>query len=184
MDWHTVTTARLNLPFILHPALCKGRYAPGMTTSDPSGSPVFARIAIGIDFSRSSDSALTLARTHFPGGERLLIHVVDARAASVPDLSGAGMVPITPGPDLLGTLGAVDRERLETLSQVGESRETVMGDPASALVEAAEKWGAELIVVGSHQQGAVERFFVGSVAEQVLKKSRVPVLVVKVGGER
>ena len=160
-----------------------------MTSTDPSdsnlsGGPAFARIAIGIDFSRSSESALALARTRFPGGERLLIHVVDARAAAMPDISGAGMVPMTPGPDLLGTLSEVDKSQLEALTQVGESRETVLGDPASALVEAAEKWGAELIVVGSHQQGAVERFFVGSVAEQVLKKSRIPVLVVKVGGGR
>ena len=154
-----------------------------MTTSDsPVGQQPFARIVIGIDFSRSSENALHLARARFPNAERLLIHVLDARAAAVPDLSGAGSIPTFPSAEMLSTLSETDKALLDKLTEVGESQETVIGDPASALVDAAEKWGAELIVVGSHQQGAVERFFVGSVAEQVLKKARVPVLVVKVGG--
>ncbi|AWN22968.1 universal stress protein [Deinococcus irradiatisoli] len=143
----------------------------------------FSRVAIGIDFSASARDALALARARFPEAERLLIHVVDARAAAVPDISGAGMVPVTSSPELINTLTRVDKHRLDDLTEVGESQETVTGDPASALVEAAEQWGADLIVVGSHQQGAIEHFFVGSVAEQVLKKARVPVLVVKVGGQ-
>ena len=153
-----------------------------MTTSEDlnAGQP-FARIAIGIDFSASSEQALRLARGRFPSAERLLLHVVDARVTAVPDLSGAGMVPMTSSPELLNTLTEVDKHRLDSLTHPGESQETVTGDPASALVEAAEQWGADLIVVGSHQQGAIEHFFVGSVAEQVLKKARVPVLVVKVG---
>ncbi|AZI42034.1 universal stress protein [Deinococcus psychrotolerans] len=156
-----------------------------MTTPMPASTPTpqpFARVAIGIDFSASSDGALLLARSRFPGAERLLIHVVDVRAAATPDISGAGLVPMMASPDLINTLTQVDKSRLDKLTEVGESHEIVSGDPASALVEAAQAWGADLIVVGSHQQGTIEHFFVGSVAEQVLKKSRLPVLVIKVGG--
>ncbi|GAA3996863.1 universal stress protein [Deinococcus rubellus] len=144
----------------------------------------FARVVIGIDFSSSSAGALELARTRFPGAERLLIHVVDARVAAMPDISGAGLVPMTSSPDLLNTLTQVDRSRLDQLTEVGESQQLVSGDPAAALVEAAQAWNADLVVVGSHNQGAVEHFFVGSVAEQVVKRAQVPVLVVKRGRQR
>lgn len=156
-----------------------------MTSSDLTerSSGAFARVAIGIDFAGSSQAALQLARSRFPDAERLLIHVVDARASAVPDLSGAGMVPITSSPDLIATLSAVDKTRLDKLTQVGESQELVVGDPASALVEAAEAWGADVLVVGTHNQGAFEHFFVGSVAEQVVKKARIPVLVIKAAGK-
>ncbi len=143
-----------------------------MTTPRVLRSPEpFGRVAIGIDFSESASGALALARARFPDAERLLLHVVDARAAALPDISGAGMVPMTSSPDLISTLTQVDKARLDEITEVGESQEIVTGDPASALVEAAQAWGAEMIVVGSHQQGAIEHFFVGSVAEQVLKKS-------------
>ena len=160
-----------------------------MTTSDdhlPASAAAraeapFARVAIGIDFSESSVGALELARTRFPGAERLLIHVVDARVAAMPDISGAGLVPMTSSPELLTTLSQVDHSRLDKLTEVGESQQLVTGDPAAALVEAAQSWNADLIVVGSHNQGTIEHFFVGSVAEQVVKRAQVPVLVVKRG---
>lgn len=144
----------------------------------------FARVAIGIDFSESSAGALELARQRFAGAERLLIHVVDAHIAAVPDISGAGLVPMTSSPGLINTLTQVDHSRLDQLTEVGESQQLVTGDPAAALVEAAQAWNADLIVVGSHNQGAVEHFFVGSVAEQVVKRAQVPVLVVKRGHQR
>lgn len=144
----------------------------------------FQKVAIGIDFSGSSDGALGLARSHFPQAERLLIHVVDSRAAVIPDLSGAGMVPMMPAGDLLGTLSETDSRLLDKVAQAGEYKEVVSGDPASALVDAARAWGADLLVVGTHTQGALEHFFVGSVAEQVLKKAGMPVLVIKQEKER
>ncbi|WP_161882761.1 universal stress protein [Deinococcus alpinitundrae] len=163
-----------------------------MTTSDPNvpapvvarAEALFARVAIGIDFSESSAGALELARTRFPGAERLLVHVVDARVAAMPDISGAGLVPMTSSPDLLDTLAKVDHSRLDQLTEVGESQQLVTGDPAAALTEAAQAWNADLIVVGSHNQGTIEHFFVGSVAEQVVKRAQVPVLVVKRGSQR
>ena len=99
----------------------------------------------------------------------------------MPDISGAGLVPMTSSPDLLNTLAQVDHSRLDELTEVGESQQLVTGDPAAALVEAAQGWNADLIVVGSHNQGTIEHFFVGSVAEQVVKRAQVPVLVVKRG---
>ena len=47
-------------------------------------------------------------------------------------------------------------------------------------MDAAEHWGAELlIVVGTHAQGSLEHFFIGSTAEKIVARSHLPVLTVR-----
>ena len=138
----------------------------------------FTKIVVGIDFSQSAQAALELARSRFPGAQLKLIHVVDARAGSVPDLSTGGISPIMPSAEVLTALSAEDERQLDRLALDGEEEEIVLGEPAQTLVQAAQQWGADLIVVGSHPQGALAHFFMGSVAEQVLRHSGIPVLIV------
>ena len=141
-------------------------------------SPAFQKIAVGIDFSASAQEALLLARSRFPGAKMRLIHVVDARAGSVPDLSTGGLAPVMPNAAVLTQLSAGDERQLDRLAQEGEEEEVVMGEPAQSLVQAAQEWGADLIVVGTHPQSGISRFFTGSVAESVLRQSGIPVLIV------
>jgi nucleotide-binding universal stress UspA family protein len=54
-----------------------------------------------------------------------------------------------------------------------------VGHPAEEIVEAAERAPADLVVLGSRGHSAVERFFVGSVAERVARHAPCPVLVVR-----
>ena len=138
----------------------------------------FTKIAVGIDFSQSAQAALELARSRFPGAQLKLIHVVDARAGSVPDLSTGGVSPVMPSAEVLTALSAGDERQLDRLALEGEEEEIVLGEPAQTLVQAAQQWGADLIVVGSHPQGALAHFFMGSVAEQVFRHSGIPVLIV------
>jgi nucleotide-binding universal stress UspA family protein len=138
----------------------------------------FQKIAVGIDFSQSAQAALDLARSRFPGAQLKLIHVVDARAGSVPDLSTGGLAPVMPSAEVLTQLSAGDGRQLDKMAREGEEEEVVMGDPAQTLVQAAQQWGADLIVVGTHPQGALAHFFMGSVAEGVLRRSGIPVLIV------
>ena len=138
----------------------------------------FMKIAVGIDFSQSAQAALELARSRFPGAQLKLIHVVDARAGSVPDLSTGGISPVMPSAEVLTALSAGDERQLDRLALEGEEEEIVLGEPAQTLVQAAQQWGADLIVVGSHPQGALAHFFMGSVAEQVFRHSGIPVLIV------
>lgn len=53
------------------------------------------------------------------------------------------------------------------------------GAPASALVNAAEEAGAEMIVMATHGRRGLSRLLMGSVAEQVVRTAKCPVLVVK-----
>ena len=51
--------------------------------------------------------------------------------------------------------------------------------PKSAILEEAEKFGADLIVVGSHGQGGVERFLLGSVSQAVSLHAKCSVEIVR-----
>ena len=51
--------------------------------------------------------------------------------------------------------------------------------PAKAICEYAEAHGIDLIVVGSHGRGGMERWLIGSVAERVVRHASVDVYVVR-----
>ena len=53
------------------------------------------------------------------------------------------------------------------------------GPAAQTIAEIADEIGADLIVMGTHGRSGIRRLLLGSVAEQVLRQSRCPVLFVK-----
>lgn len=54
---------------------------------------------------------------------------------------------------------------------------TETGEPAEAILRAAV--GADLIIIGTHGRGGFDRFRHGSVAEQIVREARTPVLLVR-----
>ena len=54
------------------------------------------------------------------------------------------------------------------------------GDPADEILEAAAAIGARMIAMGTHGRRGLSHVLLGSVAEQVVRRSRVPVLTVRV----
>jgi len=55
------------------------------------------------------------------------------------------------------------------------------GSPSREIVRYAEREGCDLIVMGTHGRGGIDRLLLGSVAERVVRSSEVPVLTVRVG---
>jgi nucleotide-binding universal stress UspA family protein len=51
--------------------------------------------------------------------------------------------------------------------------------PAKAICDYADEHGVDLIMVGSHGRGGVERWLIGSVAERVVRHANVNVYVVR-----
>ena len=54
-----------------------------------------------------------------------------------------------------------------------------LGDPAVAIVGAAERHGVDVIVVGSHERSWLSRLVSPSVSSEVLSGSTIPVMVIK-----
>lgn len=140
---------------------------------------MFQRILVPVDFSPSSERALALARQNFPGAQLRLMHVLDARAVAVPDLTTGGLSPVTPAVDLQRELGHVDEDALIAMAREGEEYALLAGEPVHAILQAAMDWNADLVVMGTHGRRGLAHVFLGSVAEQVVRGASVPVLVVR-----
>lgn len=128
------------------------------------------RVLVATDFGATSARAArrgaALAGRH--GAEILLAHVVDPAAWPVVGPASAAK-------------GAVERALAEQNARDlgGKARVLALhGRPAVELAEAARAHDADLVVVGSHGAGPIERAFLGSVAEGVVERSSVSVLVV------
>jgi len=69
----------------------------------------------------------------------------------------------------------------ELVTGPGLSVETVVreGDPRSAILDEAESWGADLIVVGSHGRTGLKRLVLGSVAQAIVAHAHCSVEVVR-----
>ncbi len=52
-------------------------------------------------------------------------------------------------------------------------------DIAPAITRIADDYHADLIVIGTHGRSGIKRFFLGSVAEQLIRQTRLPVLLIR-----
>lgn len=146
---------------------------------------MYQRILVPIDGSPTSDrgldEAITLAK--LGGGRLRLVHAVDeltyatgfetyaAYAADViPAMKRAGEELLKRGKQRAEDQGVpVDTVLLESLG-------VRLGD---LVIEHAQSWKADLIVIGTHGRRGVRRLLLGSDAEQILRQSPVPVLLVR-----
>jgi nucleotide-binding universal stress UspA family protein len=85
------------------------------------------------------------------------------------------------------TDAASDSARIDLQSAIDELRQggmhdvdahVVEGEPADAILETAEATHADLVVMSTHGRGGLGRWLYGSVADEVLRHSSVPVLLV------
>ncbi len=56
---------------------------------------------------------------------------------------------------------------------------TLQGHPADKILEFAEQKGMDLIVMGTLGRTGIDRFMLGSIAENVIRHSKIPVMVIK-----
>ncbi|QFU84386.1 universal stress protein [Natronorubrum aibiense] len=73
------------------------------------------------------------------------------------------------------------KEAAKTLDTLGVSYDTdvVQGNPAPQIVEYAEHYGYDLIVMPTHGREGLSRYLLGSTSEKVVRLSSVPVLSVR-----
>jgi nucleotide-binding universal stress UspA family protein len=112
---------------------------------------------------------------HWADATLHLLYVADTNRDSVTIVEGRAV-------DALEEQGEeVVSEGGETLETLGVPYETdvVQGNPAPTIVEYAEEFGLDLVVMPTRGREGVSRYFVGSVAEKVVRLSSVPVLTVR-----
>jgi nucleotide-binding universal stress UspA family protein len=61
--------------------------------------------------------------------------------------------------------------------------EVVEGDPAAEILRKADELEVDLVVMGTHGKGLLEHAFLGSVAEKILHRIKIPVLTIPIPKE-
>ena len=67
---------------------------------------------------------------------------------------------------------------------VAYESEVAAGDPAHTIIDIAERYRCDLIVMGARGTGALRSALLGSVSNEVLHAASVPVMIVKADEER
>lgn len=136
---------------------------------------MYDRILVPLDGSELAEQALPVAEKALnPGGELLLCRVL---------LSGPmlGWEPI-PVESMLEKERALAQEYLDSVGHKLSApvRKLVQEGPVpEAILNAIENEGVELVVLSSHGRSGASRWFLGSVAERLVRVARCPVLVCK-----
>ena len=152
--------------------------------------PVIRKILVPTDFSESAARGVTYAAAlaRRLGASLHLVHVIEAEAlAHGPSDSYAddAKAPETRVyQDARRRLGE-EADRLHTASATPLSISTEVRDglPAKAIGNAIIDYGADIVVMATHGRTGLSHLLMGSVAEQVIRQSPAPVLVVRECGQ-
>lgn len=161
-------------------------HGPGRDGTHP-----IRRLLLPTDFSEDAGHALRAALRVFgsgpgsgPGPTVHLLHVIhlppEYQVYRADGLSGMsrGLIEqaTTVAEEEIAQLAATlddDAAAVET--------EVIEGDPADVIVARAEELGVDLVAMGTHGAGALERLFLGNVARRVVQHGPCPVLTVRHG---
>lgn len=146
-------------------------------------------VVVATDFSKSSEEALALARTlaRRYGAALHVVHVVEDVSASYYGVDG-------PLPDLESLQQTAEndaRAELDVLVTADDRRDLAAegvvlssNQVARALVDYARTVDAIVLVLGTHGRTGLAHFFIGSVAERVVRTAECPVLTVRQSTQR
>lgn len=148
--------------------------------ADVAVAPV-RRVLVTTDFSELGNAAIPHAYSLLcSGGVVQLLHVIQSDAPAARSRAQglsktrSGLIEASAG-QLRGLVpaGAVDH-RIHTQFEVVES-----SDVAEAICQSAERFDADVICIGSHGSSGLSAALLGSVAHEVLNRSRRPMFVIR-----
>ncbi len=145
-----------------------------------SGNPLAPKtIVAATDFSPHGTAAVNeaaeLAREH--GAKLHIVHAADLRIPFVTPYEVAV-------PDALISAAYEEARKqlgalVESLKGIAVTTELVTAPPHAAIVDAAKRLGADLVVTGSRGRGGLAHVLLGSIAERTLRHAPCSVLIVK-----
>jgi nucleotide-binding universal stress UspA family protein len=144
------------------------------------------RVLVPCDLSENSGRAVAWACSLLArGGTLQLLHVAVPYVPLAPDFGGYVPLP-APTADELAEQAAEIRTKLRGLvpelaadRNIEAQFEVVSAfDAATAIVQAAERLESDAICLTTHGRSGISRALMGSVAESILRRAHVPVLVI------
>ena len=102
----------------------------------------------------------------------------DASAAAAERLVGSAEERVAGDRRRAGRYLSKQRREMESQG-IAVSAEVAVGDPARLIRNVARQRKADLIVLATRGRGGIRRALLGSVADEVVRTTRVPVLLVR-----
>jgi nucleotide-binding universal stress UspA family protein len=148
----------------------------------------YRRILVPVDGSPTSNAGLreAIELAQGQGASLQLVHVVDYHYLAMTGLEAGAYIE-----DLMRNLTQSGRRILKRAEELARKSgvtargvlvESPSGPAADAIVRQARKSKADLIVLGTHGRRGVRRMLMGSDAEQVVRNSPAPVMLVRSPG--
>ncbi|HMB45087.1 MAG TPA: universal stress protein [Candidatus Methanoperedens sp.] len=143
-------------------------------------SKFYEKILIATDGSEYTKNAvdygIDIAKS--TGAKLFAIYVVDTAAfALIPmDAAWESMYELLKQEGDLAVKYVAERAEAEGLKVEGN---LIEGHPADEIIKYSEKNSISLIVMGTLGKSGLDRFLLGSVAEKVVRNSKIPILVVR-----
>jgi nucleotide-binding universal stress UspA family protein len=139
------------------------------------------KVLLAADNSKFSEAALrSITSQYRPKGTQVrVLHVLQPIAFSAPPQMSPRYAPE------LQDEGKAAEQLLEHAAQQLQSAgfqvdtEMAKGDVREQVLDVAQNWHADMIVLGSHGRGGVGRFLLGSVAESVARHAPCSVEIVR-----
>ena len=143
------------------------------------------KILLAIDGSPCSDRAVEeVARRPWPEGSS--VKVLTALDPPMPLTPEAWALPVNYFEELDVALRKQGQNIIDQAIQKLKSNKTLLADavlvpgpPRAVILDEAETWGADLIVLGSHGYSGWQRFLLGSVSQGVVSHAKCSVEVVR-----
>jgi nucleotide-binding universal stress UspA family protein len=142
------------------------------------------RILIAVDNSKCAEHA---AQYGFELADVGLANIVEPMISSAqsPDMiSGSIFDPVVASdPELVNIQKEVSENLIENMIKqfAGDLKVTQFsefGNSTDGILDCSAQFNADLIVIGTHARTGLDRLLMGSVAEHVVRHSKVPVLVI------
>jgi nucleotide-binding universal stress UspA family protein len=145
-----------------------------------SAAAAVSRVLVGVDLDEASTSALKLAGV-LASANNAEVTVFHSSPVEVPAYFTGDQIETLEAERAAARHAAAKEVRALAAQHVGRGVRVVVAEdlPAEALLRMADDF--DLIVVGTHRRHGVRRWWLGSVAEAVVRGSRRPVLVVPAG---
>ena len=142
------------------------------------------KILVGYDGSDCSERMIwDLKQAGLPEEAEAIVMAVAEHWIAPPTSFGGVDVHYTEAPDEGAETLAMAQQAQSLISyhfpKWNVNIETIWGTPASKLVEKADDWKPDLLVIGSHGRSAVGRFFLGSVSQKVLHEAHCSVRIAR-----
>jgi nucleotide-binding universal stress UspA family protein len=148
---------------------------------------MFMKILLAVDGSLCSDAAIEeVARRPWPEGSS--IKVLSAYEMPAPPGPDPWALPLNYLQEMDVSLrkqaqnvvdDAIQKLRSRLTKTISLDGALLPGPPRTVILDEAESWRADLIVVGSHGYRAWERFLLGSVSQAVVSHAKCSVEVVR-----